>query len=224
MKEKLLWLFLLAVLPLCSHAQGSMTLRDSLSMYIREVTRNPNSVPLRLAKARINMRLEQWQYAQEECTAILKIDNDNAEALYFRAYSYERLGRFDFAAADYERVCALVPGNMNALMGLALVRNKQGRKTEAMTTMNQLVSLYADSAIVYVARGNMEMEQNQLDAAEFDFAKATSLAPKCTDYLLLHAESLIRLGRKRDALAVLRRMEELGVPAASMAEYFRRCR
>lgn len=224
MKKKLLWLFLAAVPALCSQAQGSMTLRDSLSMYIREVESHPESVQLRLAKARINMRLEQWRYAQEECTAILKLDNNNAEALYFRAYSYERQGRFEFAAADYERVCALVPGSMNALMGLAITRNKQGRKTDAMSTMNQLVSLYADSAIVYVARGNMEMEQDLLDTAEFDFATATRLAPNNTDYLLLHAESLIRLGRKRDALAMLRRMEELGIPAASMAEYFRRCR
>lgn len=223
MKKLILCALLLsAFMP--AMAQEQATLRDSLSTLIRQIDQNPESIDLRFRKAQINMQLEQWRYAQDEYTAILKISPRNAEALYFRAYAYERQGHYDFAVADYEKVCQLVPGNLNAMMGLALARDKQGRKTEAMTMLNHMVELFADSAIVYVARGNMEMERQQIEAAEYDFAKAVSLAPTQTDYMLLHAEALIQLGRKNEAINELDRMLTLGVPRAALADYYRRCR
>jgi len=222
--RKVLTLLLLALATIATEAQEPTSLRDSLSSLIRQIDANPHSVELRFAKAQLNMRLEQWRYAQDEYTAILRLSPHNAEALYFRAYAYERQGHYDFAVADYEEVCQLVPGNLNAMMGLALARDKQGRKTEAMATLNRMVELFPDSAIVYVARGNMELERQQTEAAEYDFAKAVELSPHQSDYLLLHAESLIRLGRKKEATAELDRMLRLGVPRPAIADYYRRCK
>lgn len=223
MKKLLLFAFFLATfLPIS--AQETMTLRDSLSVLIREIDQHPQQIDLRFRKAQINMLLQQWQYAQEEYTNILRLSPHNAEALYFRAYAYGRQGYYDFAAADYEKVCQLVPGNLNAMIGLALSRDKQGRKTEAMSMLNHMVELFPDSAVVYITRGNMEMERQQIEIAEYDFARAVALAPQQTDYLLLHAESLIRLNRKQEALSELNRMLTLGVPRSALDEYYRRCR
>lgn len=222
--RKLLLLVLILATGMPLLAQETMTLRDSLSMLIREIDQHPQQIDLRFRKAQINMLLEQWRYAQEEYTAILKLSPQNAEALYFRAYAYGRQGYYDFAAADYEKVCQLVPGNLNAMIGLALSRDKQGRKTEAMSMLNHMVELFPDSAVVYVTRGNMEMERQQIEIAEYDFAKAVELSPQQTDYLLLHADALIQLNRKQEAVSELNRMLSLGIPRAALDEYYRRCR
>lgn len=220
----LLLLFMAMLVTMSARSQSLYTLRDSLSQMIRMVDTYPDSLPLRFKKAAMNMRLEQWRYAQDEYTAILQRSPQNAEALYFRAYSYERQGHFGLAVADYEQLQRIVPGNLNVMMGLALVKNKQGRVTEAIDILNQAVRLFPDSAIALVARGNMEIERQQLEAAEYDFAQAVRLSPNDADTLLLHAEALIRLGRKREAVDALRRIEKLGISHTSLQEYYSRCR
>lgn len=224
MMRTIIAIMLLLGSALTARAQQVATLRDTLSLKIRQIEAYPDSLPLRFEKASINMRLEQWRYAQEEYTAILKRWPDNPEALYFRAFAYDKQGFYDFAAADYEKLSILMPGQLNVMLGLALVRDKQGRVTESMQLMNQIVELFPDSTVAYLARGSMELDRGQNETAEYDFAIAVRLSPNDTDARLLHAESLIRLGRRSEALDELRELCRQGIPAASLTEYFRRCR
>ena len=89
----------------------------------------PDSVDLRLKKARWNMELEEWARAKDEYDIVLRIDPTNIAALYFRAFANEKMGRYNFARLDYENLLSYVPGNFEAQLGLALLNQKDKHYT-----------------------------------------------------------------------------------------------
>ena len=192
------WLILAVAMLLMAtaHAQTNAELRDSLAEAVEKLNRFPNNIDLRLRKASWNLLLEQWEYAQREYDQVLARDSDNVAALYFRAYAYERMHKYAFARKDYERMLKIVPGNFNGQLGLALLNQKDMRYTEAMNIINHLVEQFPDSAVAYAARAGMEQERGMMEVAEYDFSQAIRLVPDNVDYLLSHADLLIKMGRK----------------------------
>ena len=90
----------------------------------------------------------------------------NPAALYFRAFTNTKLGRYKFARLDYTNLLTIVPGHFEALLGLALLNDLDNRKTEAMDQANMLVEQFPDSAVAYAARAGMELERKQYLLAE----------------------------------------------------------
>lgn len=224
MKKRFFSISLLFFLALSVFGQTTQELRDSLSTLIRQLDYHQNDIDMRLRKASLNMQLEQWQYAIDEYSAVLKLEEGNLTALRYRAYAYELIGRHQFARADYEAVLKRIPDNFEALLGLALLNQKDKRVTMAMDQMNRLVELYPDSAIAYAARAGMELERKMPDLAEYDFGEAIRLDPSNTDYLISRAEVRIALGRKREAREDLQRVLSLGITYAEIADMFKKCK
>lgn len=207
-----------------ANAQSYEQMRDSLEEAADMVRKYPENIDLRLRKASWNMLLQQWEYAKSEYDEVLKRDTSNVAALYYRAYTYERMHRYAFARRDYEKMLKIVPGNFNGQLGLALLNQKDMRYTEAMNIVNHLVEQYPDSAVAYAARAGMEMERGMLDVALYDFSKAITLEPTNTDYLLSRADLLIRMGRKKDARQDLDTAVRKGIPKPSLTDLYNRCR
>ena len=173
-------------------AQTYDEMRDSLEAATKLVAKFPDDNDLRLKKASWNMLLEQWNYAKNEYDIVLSKDPANIAALYYRAYVNEKLNRYKFARKDYETMLKIVPQHLNGQLGLALLNQKDMHYTEAMNIMNRLVEQYPDSAIVYAARGGMEVERKMYDVAEYDYTQAMRLQPDNTDYILCRADVRIR--------------------------------
>ena len=224
MKKRLFAILLMGLLTLTAFSQSTQELRDSLSTLIRQLNYHQNDVDMRLRKASLNMQLEQWQYAIDEYTAILKLDEGNLTALRYRAYAYERVGLHQFARVDYEAVLKVIPDNFEALLGMALLNQKEKRVTMAMDQINRLVELYPDSAIAYAARAGIELERKMPDLSEYDFGEAIRLDPTNADYIISRAEVRIALGRKREAREDLQRALSLGISYAEIANLLKRCR
>ena len=220
------WLILAVAMLLMAtaHAQTNAELRDSLAEAVEKLNRFPDNIDLRLRKASWNLLLEQWEYAQREYDQVLARDSDNVAALYFRAYAYERMHKYAFARMDYERMLKIVPGNFNGQLGLALLNQKDMRYTEAMNIINHLVEQFPDSAVAYAARAGMEQERGMMEVAEYDFSQAIRLEPDNVDYLLSHADLLIKMGRKDEARRDLDTAVAKGVPKPSLADMYARCR
>ncbi len=70
------------------------------------------------------MRLERWQAAIEDCSAVLERERDNIKALLRRATAQEKLGSAEAALADAQRVLQLQPNNKEA--SELVVRLSQG--------------------------------------------------------------------------------------------------
>lgn len=207
------------------NAQTPQQLRDSLSALNREIARSTSyNLDLHLRKASLNVQLQQWEYAIDEYSDILSKEEGNITALFFRAFAYNNLRRYSDAVADYRQVLSRVPRNLEARIGLTETYIRQGKKTEAWDELNTMASLFPDSAMVYVMRASYEHREGMYDLSLYDWDKALEIEPDNGDYLLSKAVTLISAGRKRDALAILRRLESMGVPQQILHEWIEKCK
>lgn len=223
--QKLLPAVVLAfILPLASSAQpdNGSSLRDSLRAAAEELAYHPDSIDLRLKKAGWNMELKQWTYAKAEYDYVLDRDPHNPAALFYRAYTNEQLGRYNFARLDYQNLLVAIPGNFEAQLGLALLNEKDKHLTEAMDGINLLVAQHPDSAVAWAARGGMEKGRGMLEPAAYDYGEAVRRDPANADYLVNLADVQLSLRRKDEARLTLRRLEQLGVPRGSLKKFYQR--
>ena len=179
-------------LVLTSQAQSTQPLRDSLARATEELAFHPDSTDLRLKKAAWNIQLEQWEYALDEYTRILNRQPDCLAALFYRAYANERLHRYGFARLDYESLLNYVPGNFEALLGLALLNH------------------------------GIEAERGQLELAVYDYGEAIRRAPANPDFIIARIDLLARLGRKGEALEDVERAVRLGIPRAQLVKLLKK--
>lgn len=211
----------LLVWPLAQgHAQSREAMRDSLLKASEQLEYHPDSIDLRLRKARWNMELEEWATAKGEYDKVLGVNPANIAALYYRAYCNDRLGRYNFARLDYQNLLTLVPGNFEASLGLALLNEKDHHYTEALDGINQLVAAHPDSAIAWAARAGIESEHGMKELAAYDYGEALKRDPDNKDYLLARADLNISLGNAIDARHDLDRIVKLGTPKAALKEWY----
>lgn len=230
-KKKIILLLILCLVFATAQAQNSnqrktanQALRDSLAAATEVLAYHPDSIDLRLKKAAWNIQLEQWDYAKDDLDKVLFLNNTNIAGLYYRAFVNEKLKRYNFARLDYQNLLVLVPGNFQAQLGLALLNEKDKHHTEAYDGLNSLIEQYPDSALAYAARGGLEKERGMLELAEYDYAEAMKRDAKNTDYIINHADILITLGRKLDALEDLEKLRKLGIPMGQLGDFYIRIR
>lgn len=205
-------------------AQTAQQWRDSLEVINKKLLLKPNSIELHLNKAAVNLQLQQWEYAANEYTDILKVDSLNLSALYFRAFANNNLRRYTLAKNDYEEILKYSPRNMEARLGLAYTYMRMGQSADAMDQMNRSVEQNPDSATAYAARAGLERELKQYPAALMDWNEATRLAPGNTDYAVSKVDILLLLGKKSVARQELDALVRRGVPKGLLIEWFRRCK
>ena len=210
---------LLAVCPL-----QAQNWRDSLAVLNREISQNPRQTYLRLRKAAVNIELNQWEYAIEEYGRVLQLEPYNLTALYFRAYANSHERRYDLARNDYEAILARVPKHFEAQLGLAHVKRKQGRLSEALDGLNTLVQLYPDSALAYAARAGVETELKMNEPALYDWGEAIRLQPANLDFVVSKADILIKLKRRREARRLLQNAIDGGTPPSVLKQWLDQCK
>ena len=198
--------------PCPVQAQTPQQWRDSLAVLNKQISASPQSTDLRLRKAAVNIELQQWEYAVEEYGRVLEIDDKNLAALYFRAYAYNHLRRYDMARADYERFLSIMPRNFDARLGLAMTRRNMGNAHETQEELNRLVAMYPDSAVAYAARADFEQEQEQYDLALYDWDEALRLRPDRQDFLLSKFSVLWAMRRYDEARRLHDELIKAGVP------------
>ena len=202
-----------------ANAQSDVQWKDSLEVLNRQIELVPDSVDLRLKKAAVNIELGQWQYAAEECTIILQNIPDDLGALFYRAYAYNMLRRYDLARTDYEEFLRIVPTHLEARIGLAHTLIKLKRVADAMSELNILVEQYPNDDIVYVAKATVEREQGFLDAALMDYEEAIRITPRA-DYYVSAADILITQGKMEEARTMLDRAVSNGTPRGALKEWY----
>lgn len=222
--RKILFTILILLVCLGVNAQTSKELRDSLAMVSRQLQRTPESIDLRLVKAGLNLQLEQWDYACAEYDEVLSRDPKNISALYFRAYVYEKQGRYAFARRDYQTLLAIVPGHFEAQLGLALLNDKDSRHTEALDQLNVICSQHPDRSEAFAARAGVEQERGLYDLAEYDFSQAIRIDPTNVDYRIARISLLLTMGRKEEARESLDDLVAKGVPKPSLEDLYKKAR
>ena len=205
-------------------AQTPKQWRDSVSVLIAQLDRQPNNIDLRLKKAEANINLSQYDYAADEYSKVLKLDDRNLAALYFRAFCHTQLRHYDMAKADYEAFLAIQPEHLEAHLGLAHVLQLLNRRADAVDELNRCVQMFPDSADAYAARAAYETGQEQYDAALFDWDEALRLNPKNAELTVSKVDVLLRLGRKNEAREALNEALKQGALRAELKEWFEKCK
>ena len=201
-------------------AQTPKEWRDSISVLIQQLDQSPNSIDLRLKKAEANINLGQYDYAINEYSKVLKQDDKNLAAMYFRAFCHTQLRHYDMARADYEAFLTIQPEHLEAHLGLAHVLQLLGRKTDATDELNRCVLLFPDSADAYAARAAHETQLQQYDAALYDCDGALRLKPSDASLAASKADVLIKMEKWRDARQTLDNAVKQGTPRAALKEWY----
>ena len=206
------------------HAQTRSQWRDSLEVLNRQLRQHPNDVNLRLLKAEANVNLEEWDYALAEYGRILRADERNLAALFFRAYVHEKQRHYAEAKADYDAFLAIEPLHLEARLGLAHVLQKMGKKKEVVDELNHIVQMFPDSADAYAARALNEMELQQWDVALYDWDEAIRLKPDNEGFVISKVDVLMHLGRRGEAKSCLDQLVRQGTPRGSLKDWYDRCK
>ena len=185
-------------------------LEKALESYTMGLNVAPHVLPLRMARARLYMQLDNKEKALVDYSDALDVQPDNQEALFMRAYIYTGQRLYKKARADYEALLKLNPAHEEARIGLVLLNEKDNRPREAMDQINAMVAAAPDHAILYAVRAGLEQTRKLYEAAEEDFTKAISLDPQNIDFLLNRAAFYIETNRKKEARADLDKALELG--------------
>lgn len=221
--KKLILLLIAVATTQTTTAQTAQQWRDSLTVLNRMIDREPRSTDLRLRKAAVNIQLGQWDYAIDEYGKVLMIEPDNPAALYYRAYCLTNQRQYAMARSDYEAFLRKMPTHMEARLGLATVYARMGRVTDARDQYNQMVEMFRDSVVCYVARAVFETQQQQYDVALYDWDEAISRQPQNADYVVSKADLLLRLERRKEALEVLEKALQRGIPRGVLKEWIDKC-
>lgn len=214
-----LWL-----MALSATAQTPQQWRDSVSTLMEAIRLQPADTNLRLRKAQANINLQQWQYAIEEYGHVLRIDERNLAAFYFRAYCYTQLRQYHLAKNDYEAFLNIQPRHLEAHLGLAHTLQKMGRRADALDELNRSVQLFPDSASAYAARATFETSQQHYDVAIYDWEEAIRLRPDNVDFVVSKVDVLLAMGRKKEARASLDAAVRKGTPRGLLHEWYDRCK
>jgi len=209
-------------MPLSLSAQNNeqKRWRDSLTVLNKLIATSKWSTDLHLRKANANLELKQWEYAVEEYKLVLSREPHNPAALFYRAYAYTHLRRFDLARNDLNDMLVYFPRHFEARLSLAVVLQQLGRRQEAIDQLNQTIEQHADSAVAYAARANLERQMKQDEAALYDWQRAEQLDPRNPLYVASHAEHLIILERRVEARNILDAAVKRGVPKGMLLEWY----
>ena len=208
----------------CASAQTPKQWRDSVSVLIEQINLHPKNVDLRLKKAEANINLSQYDYAAEEYSKVLKQDERNLAALYFRAYCYTQLRQYSMARADYDAFLAIQPEHLEAHLGLARVLQLLNRRADAVDELNRCVQMFPDSADAYAARAAYETQLKQYDAALYDWDEALRLRPNDASLTVSKVDVLLNLGRIREARQALDKAVKQGTTRAALREWYDKCK
>lgn len=207
-----------------ANAQTPKEWRDSVSTLMTQIRHQPQNIDLRLKKAEGNINLQQWDYAIEEYGRVLRLDERNLAALFFRAYCLEKQRHYDLAKSDYEKFLSIQPQHLEAHLGLAHVLQKMGRKAEIIDELNRIVQLFPDSAQAYAARAAYETEQGQYEVALYDWDEAIRLHPEEAGFTISKVDVLIRMNRRKEARETLDALVSKGTPRGALKEWYDQCK
>lgn len=175
---------------------------------------------LKAAAAKLDK--EDWQGAVDAYTNILKENDKNPAALFFRAFAYEKLARYKFARYDYEQLLKVVPFNYEGMLSLALLNQKDNHYTDAYDQINNLIEMYPDSVSAYMARAGIERERNMIEPCIYDWGEVIKRDSTNYEHYITRAELLIDEKRYEAAKRDLDKAVDLGISAVSLNYLYRK--
>lgn len=171
------------------HLRMSELKITSLKVPIDTSSRNWLSATYRL-KAFIYSDFNKHDLAIQSLDSALVLGADLHEILNNRAFEYSHLKRLNYALNDYNAAIRVKPSG-EAYRSRATVLVSLGRMAEALRDLNTAISISPSYAEVYIDRGKIKEQQDDVKGALRDYDYAISLAP--AKYRAFIARGFLRL-------------------------------
>ena len=138
--------------------------------------------------------------AMERYSEVLRLDAENAEALYYVAVVACQEGQFKEGADLARRALSLGPATakLHNLLGQAL--DRLGEPLEAVKNFDKAIELDPNLAAAHGNRANILVDAGMASEALKSFDRAIALNPASTPDLINRGALLEELGRPEDAL------------------------
>ena len=212
---------LLSNLALVQHRRG--LLHKAIENYTLALYRSPLTIPILMGRAKAYLALGNDNKAYADLCNVLDKDENHIEALYYRAFIYINRHEYGAARIDYKHLLTQQPNHENALLGIALLDQREGRLQTAELQLTMLVECYPNNPAYLQARADVLMDQQMFDLALLDLETAISLQPIDGYLYAARAELYLRMGRCAAAKNDLDRAVALGVPRISLVESYKQC-
>ena len=192
--------------------------KEALESYSLALNLTPYSVTMLLNRASLYLDMDYLDKAYVDYCNVIDLDAKNKEALQFRAYIYMRRRQYQDARNDYQSLLEVVPGDMTARIGMAMVNQKLQRYRESLEEFIRLIVDYPKDVSLLKARAELEVETNNLELALLDLESAAKLAPNDAEIYVMCGDIYMEQGRNREAYVAFEKAVELGVPRPELQD------
>ena len=133
-------------------------------------TRQPKSQQARLVKKHVrkgydHYKENRFKKAREELSQAIEIDPKNAEAYFWRARTFIRMGQYDDAIADLQAVVDLNPRYSPAYDNLGWLFMRRNKYDESLTHLNKSIELQPDNGWAHYMRSRIFFKKGDLQKA-----------------------------------------------------------
>lgn len=204
-------------------SMARMDYESASRQFSKILKERPLDREVRLDRASCYYELNNLRQALDDCQTILASEqNDEVrqQALFLRSAIYRKNRQADLAKSDLEEILRNNPNNTSAQLLIPLCLEDLGQPREALNRMNLFVAAHPEEAAGWVARAELEMRQNQPNAARADYDKAIQLSPNDPMLYIGRAKVLISLQHMGSARKDLNQAVALGIPQKQLADLY----
>lgn len=183
-----------------------------------------DTLKARLTRAQSMVRQGNNEEASAIYLSIMKDYPDNKDAVqgWIMANASKAQGGPEFIQKALEELGKQYPENTGIVFFQAFIQASTGQNEMALENFNKLIKLQPDTAVNYIAKGQVLLEMQKFDEAYLALDRATSLDPGRMDIWGMKAIALARLGRYDEALVSINKQIDL-VPEFPSGIYNRAC-
>lgn len=181
---------------------------DGLRDIDRAVEGNPNLLEPLLEKARVleSKGLERDSHKIRE-RVLVPPDGEQAiediDELLWRSKAGMEIAQYEQAIQILDRVLAINPNHVRALLAKGDALSKLGSKEEALVYYDQALSHRPEMGEVWLLKGDIQRELGMVEESLLDYEQATSVSPSSTDAWFQRSMTLYSASKLRDALRSL---------------------
>lgn len=136
----------------------------------------------------IYQKQEQFELAENDFNAAIKLDKFPSIALNNRGFLYQKWGQTDKAIKDLERAIKIDPSYTQPYMNLVDVYLNQDLNEKVFEVLNRMVDANPDDPKVYTTRSDVYRDAGSMREALRDLNKAVEISGIDPDFLIKRAK------------------------------------
>jgi Tfp pilus assembly protein PilF len=147
-----------------------------------------------------NVQIQRWRDSFSLFEHTLAVTPPNLHIEHNLGLAMGGSGRYDEAAAHFEKALQIDPNFYEGLVGMGVTRELQGRLPEAIDYFQAAIRSQPDAPTAHVQLGHALWKENRDQAALEEMLRASQLAPKDADIRADFALALELVGRIPEAV------------------------